>query len=141
MEAVAAIGLASSIMAFIDSSWSLISGTKKRLDTAGGDEESSLEDIEDELEVFVEQSAKDYRGTSKANRSIARLANKCKDDLRVLIEVLSGPALSTSHRTIESILRMQLKWPFKKSREIQALKERLRDYRMRIMMSLQLLLQ
>jgi len=139
MDPVSAVGLASSIITFVDFSWKLIAGSLEIYRSLDGSlqENARLEDVIDDLDSIAEDLEKTTSGRTKSERAIRRLAEECRSDAKVLLDILKQ--LKVPKRSIWK--SVYAKWrALRKREEVRDLKERLQEYRGEILINLTLLL-
>lgn len=116
MDPVSAIGLASSIIAFIDFSWELIAGTWEIYRSPDGvlDKHARLEDVIDDLKSLTEPLRAKVPTNTPAETKIQRLARYCQDDSQALLNLLTDLQLDVKRKTIWSSLSAKWKGILKK---------------------------
>lgn len=80
MEALAAIGLATNIITFIDFSFKLINGSHKLRNSASGltPENSRLGTVVDDLKAITDRLVSDLPGQTENERELCQLAKDCR---------------------------------------------------------------
>lgn len=141
MDPISAIGLASSILTFVDFSWKLVQGTLEIYHSPDGtsDENARLEHVIADLDLMAESLQTNVSVRTKAERNIKDLAEDCREDSQALLGLLSEMKVPGKRRTLWRSL--QAKWAsiLKKDKATE-LKNRLRDTREEIMLNLTQLL-
>jgi len=140
MEPVSAVGLASSIITFVEFSFKLVTGALEVYWSVDGtlEENARLERVIGDLNSIVDDLGKKGGGGSRNERAIRDLAVECQADAALLIDLLKSLKVP-GRRTLWRSVATQWKALLKKD-EIRDLKERLREYRSEIMLNLMLLL-
>lgn len=142
MDPASAIGVASSVLAFIDFSWKLIHGTVEIYRSPDGtsDENARLEDVMDDVKSLAESLQAGVSVRTKAERNIKRLAQDCQEDAEELLGLLSEMKVPGKRKTVWRSLGA--KWmSILKKEKVTDLRSRLHDSRADLMLNLTLLLQ
>ncbi|KAL7625562.1 hypothetical protein AAE478_004782 [Parahypoxylon ruwenzoriense] len=107
MDLLAAIGLASNILSFIDFSYKLITGARQIAKNGSTDENNNVDAIVRDLDQLVGGLQQEPRGTSPHETALRELALKCKTlsgDLSSLLETLKADP-GPKWESIRAILR------------------------------------
>lgn len=133
MDAVSVVGLASSIIAFIDFSWELVAGTWEIYRSPNGslDKNARLEDVVEDLKSLTKPLQIKVAVNTVAETKIERLARYCQDDSQTLLDLLSSLQLDVKRRTIWTSLNAKWKNILKK-KEVAELKSQLQESRAEI---------
>lgn len=137
MDPLSAIGLASAIVAFIDFSWNLVTGTWEIYHSLDGvaAENARLEDVTDDLESLTQALKTDFAVKTKAEKNIQRLAQDCKEDAKTLKALLDQMKVPGRRREFWKSLSAKWKSILKKD-EIAQLKSQLQESRAEIHLNL-----
>jgi uncharacterized protein (DUF342 family) len=141
MDPITAIGLASSLITFVDFATKIVAGTYEvynsvtgttignaHIDTVIGD----LKGVAAELEI-------DLPGISKHERALKDLASNCQKDGNELLRLLDTIKVDGKRSTWKSFKTTLIS--IRKQKEIVGLQKRLSDYRSQILLRLSLILQ
>jgi len=140
MEPVSAVGLASSIITFVEFAFKLVTGALEVYRSVDGtlEENARLERVIGDLNSIVDDLGKKGGGGCRSERAIRDLAVECQADAELLVDILKSLKVP-GRRTLWKSVTAQWKALLRKD-EITGLKERLREYRSEIMLNLMLLL-
>ncbi len=135
MDPVMAIGFASSILTFIDFSWSLVRGTYEISSSATGAtiENTHIGNVVDDLYEVTEELKNGFKASDKHERAIARLGNHCVALSKDLQEVVVK--LKAKDDSKWESLKTKLK-SMRKEKEIIAIEKRLSEYKAEILLRL-----
>lgn len=142
MDPASALGLAASVLTFVDFAWDLVAGAAEIYRSPNGtsDENARLEDVIDDLESVAESLQDGGRSMkTRAEKKIKRLAQDCQEDAEELLALLSK-LRAKNKRSVWSSLMAKWKSLLNKE-EIAELKERLREYRSDIVLNLTIIIQ
>jgi hypothetical protein len=133
MDPVTAIGLASSILAFVEFSWHLIHGTHEVYVSSTGltAENAHVSNILDDLTGITDALATDLEGRDKHERALIQLASQCQllsAELGALLHKLQAKDKSTW-----ASLRVKQK-SMRREKEVASLEKRLASYREEILL-------
>lgn len=137
MDPLSAIGLASAIVAFVDFSWNLVTGTWEiyhSLDVAAA-ENARLEDVMDDLESLTQALEAKFPVKTKAEKNIQRLAQDCKQDAKTLKDLLDEMKATGRRRLFRKSLNAKWKSILNKD-EVARLKSQLQETRAEIQLNL-----
>lgn len=141
MDPVSAIGLASSILTFVEFAWGLIGGAVEIYRSLDGtlNENARLDDVRDDLDYLSDLLILQPTCRTRAERRIARVAEGCHADskeLQGLLKEIAGP------RNNQAFWRsLKTSWLSIKSRkDVTELKDRLQEYRSEVLLNVILLL-
>ncbi|KAJ4264312.1 hypothetical protein NW762_005508 [Fusarium torreyae] len=140
MDPVSAIGLASSIITFIDFGTELITGAIEiyRAPDGSSAADARLQDILNDLGDLVEELEKTFHAATKAEKNIKSLAQECGEDTRELKDILRGLKMAGRRTPWKSV---KAKWMnMRAESRVEELKERLNEYRTDILLNLTLVL-
>ncbi|KAI7788153.1 Vegetative incompatibility HET-E-1 [Diaporthe eres] len=131
------MGLASAIVAFVDFSWNLVTGTWEIYHSLEGvaAENARLEDVRDDLESLTQALEADFPVKTKAEKSIQRLAQDCKEDAKTLKHLLDEMKAPGRRRLFWKSLNAKRKSILNKD-EVARLKWQLQDIRAEIQLNL-----
>lgn len=131
------IGLASAIVAFVDFSWNLVTGTWEIYHSLDGvvAENARLEDVTDDLESLTKALEADFPVKTKAERNIKRLAQNCKEDAKTLKDLLEEMKAPGRRRLFWKSLDAKWKSILNKD-EVARLKSQLQESRTEIQLNL-----
>lgn len=135
MDPVSAVGLASSILTFVEFAANLVTGTIKIYRSSDGalDENTQLDKAIDELDLLSSLLDKRPSCKTEAERRIARIAGDCRADSKALDDILKQIASSRNKGAFRRSLKAS--WMSIKSRkEVDALKSRLQKYRSEVLL-------
>ncbi|KEZ45757.1 hypothetical protein SAPIO_CDS1557 [Scedosporium apiospermum] len=140
MEPVSAVGLASSIITFVEFAFKLVTGALEVYRSVDGtlEENARLERVIGDLNSIVDDLGKKGGGGCRSERAIRDLAVECQADAELLVDILKSLKVP-GRRTLWKSVTAQWKALLRKD-EITGLKERLQEYRSEIMLNLMLLL-
>lgn len=130
MDPVSAIGIASAIVAFLDFSWNLVTGTWEIYQSRDGvtAKNARLEDVTDDLESLAEALKADVPVKTMAERNIRRLARDCEEDAKTLKALLDEMKVPGTRRLFWKSL--SAKWKSILNRdEVARLKSQLQEFR------------
>lgn len=138
MDPLAAIGLASNIISFIDFSWELVTDAQDVYKSANGTtfENATLETIVADLEEISRHLMCDIKGTTQNEIALLRLADECLNISRQLSSIL---------RKLKANVDKNSRWEsvkikgasMRKEKDIIALESRLSKYKSEIFLRLQ----
>ncbi|KAL2858800.1 hypothetical protein BJX68DRAFT_262337 [Aspergillus pseudodeflectus] len=140
MDALAAVGLASNIISFIDFSCELITGARDIYKSGDGrtSENATLESILVDLEDFSQGLITDLKATTSNEKALLRLSTDCLRLSQELSSVLAKLKASGGNRKWKSL---RTKWAsMRKERDISSMESRLSSYRGQILIRLQFML-
>lgn len=111
MDPVSAIGLASSIIAFIDFSWELVAGTWEIYRSPDGslDRYARLEDVIGDLQSLTQPLQAKIPVKSSSETRIERIARRCQEDSQALLTLLTDLKGNVERRTIWTSLNTKWK--------------------------------
>lgn len=141
MDPTSAVGLASSVLTFVEFAWNLIAGAVEIYRSVDGilNESARLDDIQDDLDSLSDSLSVQPTCKTRAERKIVRVADDCRADskaLQSLLKELKGPR---NNRAIWRSLKAS--WLNIRSRkDVAELKDRLQEYRSEVLLQLTLLL-
>ncbi|KAG6358736.1 hypothetical protein INS49_012255 [Diaporthe citri] len=137
MDPLSAIGVASAIVAFVDFSWNLITGTWEIYHSLDGvaTENARLEDVTDDLELLTQALEADFPVKIKAEKNIQRLAKDCREDAKTLKDLLDEMKAPGRRRLFWKSLNAKWKNILKKD-EVARLKSQLQESRAEIQLNL-----
>lgn len=140
MDPISAIGLASSVVAFVDFSSKLVRGIYQVVDSADGatHENSDLNTVMQDLEVVTASIEVDFKWSSKHEKELARLASKCATLSRDLQKTLRSVKLQQGNVPWQTI-KAAWKTVTKKDK-IESMEKRIDQYRAELMLRLQMLI-
>ena len=97
MEPVSAIGLASSILTFVEFAWHLVGAAVEIYRSVDGtlDDNAPLDDVHDDLDSLADVLAVQPSCKIRAERKIARVAEDCRADsktLQILLKEILDPS-------------------------------------------------
>lgn len=142
LDPISALGLASSILAIIDFSWELITGTVEiyRSTDGSSDENARLEDVTSDLRALAESLEQGNPVKTQAERNLKRLAGDCREDAQTLLDLLESMNVTGSRRTLWRSL--QAKWKSLREKDkVKELKQNLQESRSEILMNISLLME
>lgn len=133
MDPVSAIGLASSILAFIDFSSELVAGTWEIYRSTDGslDRHARLQDVIEDLKSLTQPLQAKVLVNRPSENKIVRIARRCQGDSEDLLKLLSGLQLDVKRRTLWSSLNAKWKAILKK-KEVDELMSQLQENRAEI---------
>lgn len=133
MDPVSAIGLASSIITFIEFSWELVAGTWEIYRSPDGslNRNARLEDVIEDLKSLTKPLQAEVPANTGAEAKIARLARYCQEDSQTLLNLLCDLQSDVKRRTIWSSLNAKWKSILKK-KEVSELVSQLQENRAEI---------
>lgn len=142
MDPVSAMGLASSIITFIDFSWELVAGAGEiyRAPDGTSKEYAQLEDVIEDLKEVTHPLQAHVPENTKADKRIERLARYCQEDSRTLLKLLSALRIDVKRRTVWSSLNAKWRSILKKD-EVSQLKSQLQENRAEIQFHITFMLQ
>jgi flagellar motility protein MotE (MotC chaperone) len=128
MDPVTAIGLASSILSFIDFSWSLVSGAKELYESGRKrtKENADISNIIDDLDEYSLELTIGGEGASKHEKALRELAKNCNTLSKELVKILQK--LQTTKDTMWQSLKVT--WEsMRKADDVASIESRLGKYR------------
>ncbi|KAK3328174.1 hypothetical protein B0T19DRAFT_442090 [Cercophora scortea] len=128
MDPFTAIGVAASIITFVDFSWSLVTGAKELHDSGRKTtkENARIRSITSDLQKYSDDLQLGGTGSSVHEQQLSSLAKECADLAKQLIAVLSGLSKAKNSRW-ESL---KTTWAsMRKQSEIADIERRLGEYR------------
>ena len=133
MDPVSALGLASSIITFIDFASKIVAGTYEIYQSAAGatDENAHVDTISDDLAEMTAGLATTIPGRTKNEIALRNLASKCEAVARKLQAFLASLRVVGEHTTWKS-LKVKIK-SMRREPEIVGLEKQLGDYRAQIL--------
>lgn len=139
MDPVSAIGLASAIITFVEFSWTLVKGTGDiyKSPTGYSRENASIGTVIADLEEVTRSINTDIRGRDKHENALVVLAEQCESLSKELLQAL-GKLKKTGDSKREA-LKLALK-SMRKEKEIASIEKRLGEYRVEIVIRLNLVL-
>lgn len=139
MDPVSAIGLASSIITFVEFSWTLVKGAGDiyRSPTGCSRENASIGTVIADLEEVTRNINTDIRGRDKHEKALVVLAKECESLSKELLQIL-GKLKKTGDSKREA-LKLALT-SMRKEKEIASIEKRLGEYRAEIVVRLNLVL-
>jgi hypothetical protein len=140
MDPISAIGLASSILAFVDFSSKLVKGIYQVVGAADGatEENADVNTVMEDLEAVTAAIEVDFKSFSKHEKELARLASKCATLSRDLQKTLRSVKVQQGNvpwQTIKSAWKTVTK-----KDKIDSMGKRIDQYRAELMLRLQMLL-
>lgn len=137
MDPLSAIGLASAIVAFVDFSWNLVTGTWEIYHSLDGvaTENACLEDVTDDLESLTQALEANFPVKTKAEKNIKRLAQDCKEDAKTLKDLLDEMKAPGKRRLFWKSLNAKWRSILNKD-EVARLKSQLQESRAEIQLNL-----
>jgi len=145
MDPVSAIGVAAGIVAFIDFAWNLVAGTLELSKSAS----NSIADDADVLEVIGDLEAvssglrvSDRKaGNYEFSAHLPALFAICADCHKVATDMLASLERLQRSNTDRVWRKLKVQWMrMRKEEKLQGMAAKLRDYRLRIMLRLNLIL-
>lgn len=96
MDPVSAVGLASSVLTFVEFSWNLVGGAMEIYRSVDGTlvENARLDDVQDDLDSLSDLLSAQPTCKTRAERKIARVAKDCRADCKILqafLKEMAGP--------------------------------------------------
>ncbi|KAM0544351.1 hypothetical protein ACHAPJ_011887 [Fusarium lateritium] len=140
MDPVSAIGLASSIITFIDFGTELITGAIEiyRAPDGSSAADARLQDVLNDLGDLAEELEKTFHASTRAERNIKNLAQECGEDAQELRDILRGLKMTGRRTPWKSV---KAKWmSMRAESRVEELKDRLNEYRADILLNLTLVL-
>lgn len=141
MEPASAIGLASSIITFIDFSSKLISGAVIYYSANGAPQENvRIQDMVNDLDSITNELSRHNSLGSKLERDVHHLAQDCLEDCKELSRLLGKLQISPGARR-KSWKSFKASWTGLRSKgQITELRDRLQEYRSEILLKVSLML-
>lgn len=144
MDPASAIGVASSVLAFVDFSWKLVAGTWEIYQGLDGNdiEDVQVEDVVEDFEMLtapLENLGKPSPKQTTAERNIRRLARACLEDSTTIIELLSKMKVK-GPRTVGKSFRATWIRMLNKG-ELSELKTRVQSHRQDILVNIAIMIQ
>lgn len=140
MDPVTAIGLASSILTFIEFSWELVTGAYEISKSTTGStlENTHIGSVIEDLERVTEDLIPDLEPTTKHGKALRQLAERCNKLSKDLSRILKKLQASDKGWKWQS-LHVKLA-SLRKEKEIALIEKRLDQYRSQIVMRLSAML-
>lgn len=137
MDPLSAIGVASAIVAFLDFSWNLVTGTWEIYHSLDGvaAENARLEDVTDDLESLTQALDTGFPIKTKTEKNIQQLASYCKEDAKTLKDLLEEMKAPGRRRLFWKSLNAKWKSILNKD-EVARLKSQLQESRAEIQVNL-----
>lgn len=139
MDPLTAVSLATSVITFIDFSWSLVRGTYEVFESSTGrtKENAHITNVIDDLQLVTKDLDVDFRGRNKHEKALILLAKQCHGLSIDLHKILSNLKTKDDSRW-ESL---KVKWQsMRKEKEVASVERRLLEYRSQMTVRLQMLL-
>lgn len=135
MEALAAVGLAASILNFIDFSTKLVRGTYEVYASQAGttDENAHVGNVLDDLQDITQNLATEFKAGDKHERALVRLGQQCVSLSQELQQILQTLKAKDASRW-ESV-KVKLK-SMRKERDIASMEKRLGEYKAELLLRL-----
>ncbi len=138
MDPITAIGFATSILTFIDFSWSLVRGACEVSASATGTtlENTHISNVVEDLREVTEDLENSFQGKDKHERALVRLGKQCV----ALSKDLAGILLKLKAKDDSKWegLKTKLK-SMRKEKEVASIEHRLSRYRDEVMLRLNLM--
>jgi hypothetical protein len=140
MDPVTAAGLASSIITFIDFSWSLVSGAVEIYHSIDGtlEENAYLEDVMGDLRSIAEDLSQGGPRKTKSERNLQLIAEDCHKDSKSLLNILEElrvPGKRTPWKSLKTA------WAsLRKKDRVSGLGKKLQGYRSEMLLYLGMIL-
>ena len=140
MDPITAIGLASSILTFIDYANKIVSGTYEVYKSVTGttEENAHIDTIISDLREVADGLDSDLVGKTKHERALKELAAKCEKLSTELLSLLERLTQSGQHSTWKS-LKVKIN-SMRKEKEVAGMEKRLGEYRSQILLRLTVML-
>lgn len=141
MDPVSAIGLASSVLTFVEFAWNLVGGATEIYRSVDGtlNENARLDDVQDDLDYLSDLLSVQPVCKTRSERKTARVAQECHADSKTLQTLLKEIAGPRNNRAVWRSLKAS--WMSIRSRkDVAELKTRLQEYRSEILLQVTLLL-
>lgn len=141
MDPVSSIGLASSVLTFIQFAWDLIGGAVEIYRSVDGKvaHNAQLDDVRDDLDYLSDLLDQRPPCVTRVERRIARIAEDCRADSRTLQNSLREIAGHSSNKAIWRSLNAS--WMnVRRRKDVADMKIRLQDYRSEVLLQVTLLL-
>jgi hypothetical protein len=139
MDPITVVGFASSILTFIDFSWSLVRGSYEvyRSDLGITTGNAHVSNVIDDLLEVTEGMETDIKGQNQHEKALIKLAKQCKSLSRDLSKILQNLRMKKdtkweSLKTTWKSMRME--------KEVTSIEKRLGEYRGEIVVRLNLML-
>ncbi|KAE8440326.1 hypothetical protein EG329_008775 [Mollisiaceae sp. DMI_Dod_QoI] len=140
MDPVTAIGLASSLITFVDFSWSLVAGAHEIYTSVNGttSEHDHINNVIEDLQELSDDLGTGALGDSKHEKALKRLAFQCSELSDELLGILRKLRVTEKNSKWKAI---KAKWgSMRKRDEISSIRERLGEYRSQILLHLNMML-
>lgn len=140
MDPITAIGLASSLITFVEFATKIVTGTYEVYTSSEGTTVTNahIDTIISDLEEAATDLETELPGKSKHERALKELASKCNKVAGELLQLLNRIRSYGSHSTWKSFKAAIIS--MRKQKEITVLEKRLNDYRVQILTRLTLML-
>jgi hypothetical protein len=140
MDPVTAVGFASSILTFIDFSWSLVTGAYEVYKSTTGttSENAHISTVIDDLQEITESLSSNVGGNAKHDKALCKLADNCHDLSQDLSKILQKLKVTEKNSKWQSL---KVKWAsMRKEKELASIEKRLDGYRSQIFIRLNIML-
>lgn len=141
MDPITAIGLASSLITFVEFATKIVTGTYEVYTSSEGTTitNAHINTIISDLKEVATDLETELPGKSKHERALKELASKCDKIAGELLQLLNRIRSDGNHSTWNSLKAAIVS--MRKQKEIVILEKRLNDYRLQILTRLTLMLQ
>jgi hypothetical protein len=138
MDPITAVGFAANILNFVDFSWSLIKGSYEvyELGTTSGNKR--ITSVLDDLDGITKSLQSDVEGDTPHVKDLKSLAAECVKVSQELSAILKELEMKEGNKVWRSL---EAKWKsMRKEKEIAAIEQKLVEYRLQLLLRLNLLL-
>jgi hypothetical protein len=140
MDPVTAVGLAASLVTFIDFSWGLVLGSYRVHNSTTGTtaENAHISTVISDLQEVTEGLYCDFKAGSKHEKALYKLSKDCLNLSRDLLKILEKLRVKEGDSKWQSL---KTTWAsMRKEKAVASVEKRLGDYRMQIVLRLNLML-
>lgn len=137
MDPLSAIAFAGTILAFVDFSWKVLTGTCDVYQSAKGMSEQNVQisDVIDELRSVAEDLDEAPSGNNKHEKALRRLGSECSELAGELMGLLKKLKRGDKKNSLWSSFRVTLR-SMRKAHDVEDMMERLVEYRSEITLRL-----
>ncbi|KAI0896416.1 hypothetical protein F4806DRAFT_427188 [Annulohypoxylon nitens] len=141
MDPISVLGVVSAVITFIEFSRTLLTGAKKLYKNPDGtvDTNTDLEGAQD-LHQISTRLCTEFTGNNDAENQIRAVAKDCHEKSKILIDLLEK--FKVPPNTNRLIYSLKTSWKMRNARsDVKEIKDRLREYQLRIMVHFMAMLQ
>ena len=138
MDPITAVGFAASILNFVDFSWTLIKGSYEVYELGTTSDNMRITSVLSDLEGITKSLQADVKGSSPHVKDLKSLAAECIEVSQELSAILKDLEMKEGNKIWRSL---EAKWKsMRKEKEIAAIEQKLIEYRLQLLLRLNLIL-